>query len=176
VTRRTRQRQAGGQEGRGGRNSLPCPSRIEWRIQPTVMLAVLLLLTGCQYDPYAHTYTTEKPEASDLAGTYNLTEQTVTPGGLAALKGEPCRIELQKDGTFAAVNVPLNAEGTWRIDRIGSIGDGSGQTKTHWGVLLESDAARIEPVGLTGEGSPHGLIITIGGPDSGRVMIFKKAG
>ena len=69
VSRRTHQRQAGGQEGRGGyTNPFPYPSRIEWRIQPTVMLAVLLLLTGCQYDPYAHTYTTRKAQSIGRGG------------------------------------------------------------------------------------------------------------
>jgi hypothetical protein len=29
-----------------------------------------LVLAGCQYDPFAHLYTTQEPEASDLVGTY----------------------------------------------------------------------------------------------------------
>jgi hypothetical protein len=160
-------------------------------MRPALILAVLFGVTGCQYDPYAHTYTTEEPKASHLVGSYNLTEQTVTPGGLAALKGRPCRIELHEDGTFAATGLPRStftvatphffnrlsdAEGTWRIDRIGAVDDRIGPLKDYWGVRLDTDPARILTIGLMGDGPPYGLIITIGDPDGGDVLIFQKAG
>ncbi len=153
-------------------------------------LTILLLAQGCQYDPYAHLYTTEKPQTADVAGLYMLASQTVTQGGLAAFQGKPCLIYLQADGTFTATNVPpwelgstgtnffsslLTASGTWRIDSVGSIDNGNGSLKTHWGVYLDSPSAKIKPVGLTGQKPPYGLIFTLGDPDGGEAMILERA-
>jgi hypothetical protein len=154
---------------------------------------VLLVLTaaGCQFDPYAHRYTTVKPTPRDVAGTYRLTEQTITPDGPAALGGKPCVVELHEDGTFLARNVPpppvdetsrnffsrlVSTEGRWHIDRVGSIDDGNRPLKTHWGLRLDAGPAAtpVRPVGLIGNRSPYGLIFTIGDPDGGHVLILEK--
>lgn len=109
-----------------------------------------------------------------------LTSQTVSPGGLAAFRGKTCSLELRRDGTFVATNVPpaqtglpphnfmdalVSGSGTWRIDRMGSVDD-----KTRWGVCLDTPTARFEAVGLSGAKPPYGLIYTMGDPDSDDVL------
>jgi hypothetical protein len=153
------------------------------------VLAILLVSSGCQFDPHAHLYTTARPRPSDVKGTYTLTEQTVTPDGLSALGNKPCFIELREDGTFLARNVPptttdgetpdffsrlVSAEGRWHIDSVGSISMGSGPSKTRWGIRLDSQSSDIRPVGLTGDKPPYGLIFTIGDPDSGDAFLLLK--
>ncbi len=150
---------------------------------------IFLLLAGCQYDPHAHLYTTQKPQAADVAGRYALVSQTVTSDGLAAFQSKPCIIDLRPDGSFTATNVPpselespgknffntlLSGSGKWRIDRVGSVDDGSRPLKTHWGIYLNSRTAKIMPVGLSNQKPPYGLIFTLGDPDSGYALILTK--
>ncbi len=157
------------------------------RIPP--LLALLLLTASCQYDPHAHLYTTKKPQPADVVGRYVLTDQTVVAGGVSALQGKPCVIDLRADGTFTATNVPpwetdspgtdffntlLSGSGTWRIDSVGSVDDGGRPLKTHWGVYLDSQTVKMEPVGLTGQKPQYGLIFTLGDPDSGDAMILER--
>ncbi|NJK28722.1 MAG: hypothetical protein HC851_09760 [Acaryochloris sp. RU_4_1] len=152
-------------------------------------LMLILLVQGCQYDPYTQLYTTEKPPAKSVVGSYTLTSQTLTPDGLAALRGKVCKIELRADGTFVATNVPpwqsgfpatnffdtlISGSGRWRIDGVGSIGDGQGPSKTHWGIYLNSPTAKFEPLGLSGQKPPYGLIYTLGDPDSGEALILER--
>jgi hypothetical protein len=151
-------------------------------------LALMLLIQGCQYDPHAQLYTTDKPQESDVVGRYTLTSQSVTRDGLAVMHGRPCVIELRVDGTFSATNVPplllnspdtnffstlISGSGTWRLASVGSVGDGSGSVKTHWGVNLDS-VANFQPVGLSGAKPPYGLIYTLGDPDEGLALILEK--
>jgi hypothetical protein len=119
-----------------------------------------------------------------------LKEQTVVSGGLSAMQGQPCIVELAADGTFSATNVPpfvfgappitllsslVSGKGTWRLDSVGGVGNGTGKTKTHWGVHLDSQSPQIDSPGFTGDKPPYGLIFTIGDPDSGTVMILEQA-
>jgi hypothetical protein len=154
-----------------------------------LFLSLLASLPGCQYDPYAHLFTTDKPKASDVVGRYTLTEQTVTADGLDALQGKPCFVKLRADGTFTAANIPpfevdwadktlfgklVSGSGTWTIDGAGSVDNGWGTLKTHWGVRLFSKDAEMHTAGLIGGTPPYGLIFTLGDPDTGTVMILKK--
>lgn len=153
------------------------------------LILTLLLVLGCQYDPHAHLYTTDKPETMDVVGSYVLASQSLAPGGLTALRGKTCSIELRSDGTFVATNVPpwqdgfphanffdtlISGSGTWRIGSVGSVDDGRKPLKTHWGVYLDSPAARFAAVGLTSPKPPYGLIYTLGDPDSGEALILKR--
>src|SRR5215212_3209614 len=76
------------------------------RMMRSTIMILGLAAAGCQYDPYAHEFTTAKPEPAALAGTYRLKEQTVAPGGVSALGGKECTIDLREDGTFVATHVP----------------------------------------------------------------------
>lgn len=156
-----------------------------------IPISVLFLsIAGCQGDPNVDFYTTKKPATADVAGRYTLTSQTIEPGGLAVLKDKECRVELLDDGTFTATNVPssgderqeeefldrlVSSSGKWKIDSVGSIANSGRKPKTHWGVILETEKPEIMAMGLTGKTPPYGLLITVGDPDSGRVMFFEKA-
>jgi hypothetical protein len=149
---------------------------------------VLLSLAGCQGDPYIETYTVAKPERTDLIGRYQLTNQTVQPGGLAALHGKKSLIDLREDSTFTATLVPtghsdpteqgffetlITCSGRWDVDGIGSIANGGRPPKTLWGVVLESEEITIQ-LSVTGRGAPYELLMTIGDPDAGRVLMFER--
>jgi hypothetical protein len=153
-------------------------------------VATMLLLQGCQYDPYAHTFTTDKPQTNAVVGRYVLKDQTLVSGGLAAMHGRPCVVELAADGTFVATNVPpgvfgappisslnslVSGKGTWQLASVGGVDNGTGKIKTHWGVHLESQAPQIDSPGFTGDRPPYGLIFTVGDPDSGTVMLLERA-
>ncbi len=150
----------------------------------------VLLLQGCQYDPYAHTFTTEKPQPSAVVGRYVLKEQTVVSGGLSAMQGRSCVVELAADGTFKATNAPphwhggpavssldllVSGSGTWRLDELGTVAGGFRKPRPCWGIVLESRGAYVlEPAKLTGDKPPYGLLFTIGDGDAGTVMILEK--
>lgn len=152
-------------------------------------LQLLVPLYGCMDDPYAPLCTTEKPQASRVVGRYTLKEQTITSGGVSALQGRLCVVDLAADGTFTATNIPplitegppirslkslVSGSGTWRLDQVGSVDNGSGQFKTHWGVRLDSPTARLQAPGLMGNQPPYGLIFSIGDPDTLTVMVFEQ--
>lgn len=154
------------------------------------LAALLLLISGCQYDPYVEVYTTTKPEKADVAGRYMLTQQTIQPGGLSVFKEDSSVIELRDDGTFTATNLPaqdsepgdekffsklVSGSGTWQIDVVGSIANGGRPPKQQFGVQFESENANFKQVGFSGSAPPFGLIITLGDPDGGHVMIYERA-
>lgn len=158
-------------------------------MRASLLLTLLLSLTGCHYDPHAHLYTTDMPETTNVVGSYVLTSQTLTRDGLAALKGKACLIDLRADGTFVATNVPpwqdgfpptnffdtlITGSGTWRIESVGSVDDGRKPLKTHWGVYLDSPTTKFDSVGLSGAKPPYGLIYTLGDPDSGEALILER--
>jgi hypothetical protein len=135
-------------------------------------------------------FTTEKPQASDVVGRYTLRNQTIMAGGLTALQGRSCVVNLAADGTFTATNVPeytfgtpptnflnslVSGSGTWQFDDVGSVDNGTGKLKTHWGVRLATEGEKMASPGFTGKKPPYGLIFTIGDPDSGTVMILERA-
>jgi hypothetical protein len=149
-----------------------------------LLLLPMILLQGCQYDPHAHLYTTNKPSKADVVGCYSLSNQTITDEGLSALKGKSCTIELRNDDTFIVTRVPpdihgppdsnifsnlVSCTGTWRIDFTGI-----GKNVSYWGVYFDSSSDSIHSAHLTGEQSPYGLIFTLGDPDSGQSMIFER--
>ncbi|MDA0657688.1 MAG: hypothetical protein O2931_03500 [Planctomycetota bacterium] len=154
------------------------------------LLAILVVtfVVGCQYDPYAHLFTTAEPNQDDVAGSYLLTQQTIIPGGLGAFSGQQCLLELRADGTFGATNYPtwteefspnevqlvacISAAGRWSCDTVGSVSDGT-TSQSVWGVCFSNASTHLDSLALTGNCLPYGLIMTYGDPDSGSVMIFE---
>lgn len=84
------------------------PRKFRWRGWSKLMALALLgvFLQGCQYDPYADSFTTKKPKFKNISGDYILEEQTLTMAGMDFLKGKTCRISLHRNGTFRAINMP----------------------------------------------------------------------
>jgi len=155
------------------------------------LLAMLLLLHGCwcQYNPYAHTFTTDKPRTEDVVGRYVLEWQTVVTGKTSTMQGKACEVVLAADGTYSATNVPpfrfegpgatlpnalVSGSGTWRIETVGTVDTGFGEPKEYWGVRLGSLDNPLTFAAFTGRKPPYGMIFTIGDPDTGTVMRLRK--
>ncbi len=151
-------------------------------------LALLVLIVGCHYDPHAHFYTTHKPVKQDVVGLYELKSETLLKSDLTDLHGRRCALELRADGTFSATNVPpwdmelpdahffdmlLSGSGSWRIETVGTV-DNGWQSKTVWGVYLDSPTVKLAAANLTGRKPPYGLIFTLGDPDSGEALILER--
>lgn len=153
-----------------------------------LLIGTTVCVAACQYDPHAHLYTRSRPPASDVAGVYRLTSETLLKSDLAGFDKRACLVSLNADGTFEAVNVPpwdldfpgsdfverlLSGAGTWRIDAIGAVDNG--WTSQHvWGVYLDSPTVKLAPAHLTGQKSPYGLIFSLGDPDGGEALILTR--
>ena len=151
-----------------------------------ILLAVAVLLTGCEYDPFAHEYTTVKPAENRLVGRYLPDDET--RGRLRStlqLQVDPrCELVLNADHTFSAKNIPrcwfppvgndclpgvTDVSGDWSLGRRGS----------WWSVNLN---AHLQPGGVMktwnvpasvrGDHPPYVLHLTIGDPDSGDALAF----
>jgi len=154
------------------------------------LLPVLALISSacfCQYDPYAHLFTTQQPPSENVVGVYILKEQTLSTEGLSFLQGQPATIELNSNGTYTATNFLLWKEtgaaeykfdsllsmtGNWKIKAVGTVSGGDEHTAS-WGIVFDP-VLDDSVVNLTNNEPPHGLIFTYGDPDSGDVMIFEK--
>jgi hypothetical protein len=154
-----------------------------------------VVLCGCQHDPHAGNYTTHEPKLEEIVGEYELDQiymESYSPGiGVKVSKLAPSpSIRLLADGSFIAERFPyfsetrtgfeykfedfrsLNAK--WSQTTVGSIGDGSGTTKTHYGITVDGLPSHLGSLGFTGVKKVEGLIIGFGDPDSGDVITFKK--
>jgi len=154
-------------------------------------ILILTILISCQYDPYAHKYTTSKPKESELIGSYIFEKQTVEyeiTEFKDSLNNQTVipKIEINSNGTYKVVNFPvfetfnptfiglITQTGEWKISTVGSIGDGSGNLKKHWGIYLLGLPNDVQSAGLMNNKSPYGIIFGFGDPDAGQAMIFKK--
>ena len=157
----------------------------------SILVFALLILTSCQYSPYADEYTIEEPAASAVTGSYVLDKQTVSYD-LKIIKDSLTgkvlvpKIEFSEDGTYRVEHLPLikgmntihkgfiTKKGKWVLDTGGAIDDGTGKIKHHWGMRLEDMPMDMEFAGLMDAQPPHRIIFKFGDPDAGQVMIFKK--
>jgi hypothetical protein len=153
------------------------------------------VLCGCQYDPHSGHYTTYEPTTEEIVGDYELDQtfmESHSPGiGAKVSKlSAPPLIRLLPDGTFIAERFPYFSEtrtgieykfedfrsinAKWSQTPVGSIGDGSGTTKTHYGITVDTLPSHLSSFGFTGSNKVDGLIIGFGDPDSGDAITFKK--
>lgn len=154
------------------------------------ILIIGILLTSCQYDPYAHNYTTVEPTAKDVIGTYEFHMQTVDRRvDNNKFKNDRPLMVIKADKTYKIVGLPTFKEigpldyklsgrvfvtGKWTIGTVGSISSGNGDYSKHWGLYLESAPAELHNAGLLGREKPNGMIFGFGDPDSGDVMVLNK--
>ena len=93
---------------------------------------------------------------------------------------------INQDGTYEFKNIPdfkgifdhefkglVNASGEWSIETIGTVGDGQGNMKKHWGLVLTGATEELSRIGFM-DNAPYKLIIGFGDPDEGKAMIFKR--
>jgi hypothetical protein len=154
------------------------------RIITIVTAMFLLVIAGCQYDPYAGDYTTERPKLSDIKGIYKFEQQTIIDS-LDTKRTRNTIIFLKADGTFIANNIPdvinavedkesISANGKWDLEEIGGVDNGLGHEKKCWGVKLSNMPDGFTYWGLMNNSPPYKLMVNFDDPDLGEVMIFVK--
>lgn len=149
------------------------------------------VLISCQYDPYAHKYTTIQPKEFDIVGTYTFDKQTVDYDITAFTDSVTNqvvipKIEIHSNGTYTVTNLPvfetfdptyiglISTSGNWEILTVGSIGDGNGNSTRRWGIYLRDLPNDMQNAGLLNNESPYGIIFGFGDPDAGQAVLFKK--
>ena len=130
--------------------------------------AVVHLPWGAGSSHWSHvrrpqSFVTMQPKHEDVAGVYQLTEQTISTNGLAILDGRLCQLELRSDGSFTATNYPrwasassatlriaefISTSGRWRCDTVGMIYDG----QQCWGVVFSDTDIDIDSLALRRKG------------------------
>ncbi len=164
-------------------------------VKPFICLVALLAFTGCQYDPHAHTYTTEKPSVDEIEGEYELETifmESYAPGIREQIQELPVppSLRIYRDGRFTASNFPYFSEtrqgfdyrfedfrvleGVWEQAVVGSIDNGTGSLKDREGLWIDGLPDHLSSPGFTGRKKVDGLIFGFGDPDSGDAVIFRK--
>ena len=148
------------------------------------VLALVLTLHACQYDPDSYLYVTTEPSDADVVGTYVLESQRVDLK--AGVTGHPV-IVLHPDHRYEATDFPewresgigeyalagtYSTAGTWRIGSLGGLDDGSGKTKTIYGVIFEGSSPEMPGGKCTRAATQKGLIFGYGDPDGGKSMSY----
>jgi len=148
-------------------------------------IAVLLLAVSiaCQYDPFAHEFTSVKPTDDELIGQYELDDESIEMLRHHDVPRPSSRVVLQRDGQFAINDVPTcwreafecsldleSASGTWQV----------GKENEWWVVRLRltnirrkaSDYGMVAYV--RGDRPPRLLHFTVGDPDAGQALAFRR--
>ena len=150
----------------------------------TIVFLMVMSGAACQYDPFAHEFTEVKPSASDLVGTYVLDSESIDRlGRVHQVPSPESRFILRGDGTFTLQNVPS----CWR-----SVAECTGQTETaagRWEIGREREwwAVQLTCTNISGRATEYGvpamirgdrppllLHFTVGDPDSGEALAFRK--
>jgi len=166
-------------------------ARMEVKQHACILILAAALASGCGQDPVVtaarkrhRDYVGTEPKAADVVGTYVLSDQTVVPGGVSAVGGRHCRLDVFADGTFSIKNYPRSSggrfssfqstTGTWRLATIGTSYGYGPNPKECWGFQFYGAGERIDPTAFTGPEQPYGLLTILGDPDSNRTIRFKR--
>ena len=148
-----------------------------------ITIALVLATTACQYDPFAHEFTTKRPSEEQLIGRCAPDLQAGAIGSnLNVMVSPTCELTLRPDHTFMAKALPRcwfpptntdclpgtsDVEGHWTLREDGK----------WWAVNLNAD---LPPGGVSktwnvpaivrGAKPPYILHLTIGDPDSGNAL------
>lgn len=154
------------------------------RSRLTIVFLMVLPGVACQYDPFVHEFTEVKPSASELVGTYVLDQRSIDMLDSAHRLPPPAsRFILRGDGTFTIQNVPScwrtleectrqteTAAGRWEV----------GRDQEWWTVQLTCTDISGRKTGyglhsmIRGDQPPRLLHFTVGDPDAGEALAFRK--
>ena len=145
-----------------------------------------LLLAGCQYNPFAHEFTTRRPLDESVVGVYRPDHESNERlrSALDVELDPDCKLILNSDKTFVARELPrfwiLRStgrpsdtdvwKGTWTL----------AQVQNWWAVRLHIESLNGEPMSfvvpamLRGDAPPYLVHLTIGDPDSGDALAFQR--
>ena len=156
-------------------------------------LLFIVLDEGCGLNErfkYGKNRTEEKPQISDLYGKYEFEMQTIINTDL--MHGRKSYIQLNSNGTFRAVNFPLEPDvllretpeknlekvdreiktddGSWKLESIGTKSNG----KPMWGIVTSRCDKNLGGYFLINQKPPYKLLIVLDDPDINLVMTYKK--
>jgi hypothetical protein len=153
-------------------------------LRKPLLIALAAMLFACQYDPFAHEYTSVRPDESSLIGEYALDSRSREMlQDVYKVAPPPAAFVLRPDHSFTIVNVPS----CWRIDDtcIGRTETASGRWEIGkhqewWAVQLTCERIDGEATSfglsamLRGEDPPYLLHFTVGDPDAGNGLAFER--
>lgn len=154
------------------------------------LIIILTVFTNCQYDPYAHKYTTSEPKNEKLIGIYYLEKKSSIyniPEFKNSLKSNfnVPQIEIKNNGTYSAKNFPvfknwnpvftklITISGKWNKSIVGTVNLGN-EDKRCWGINLKGLEQEFQRISLMNNKSPYEIIFGYGDPDEGNAIIFRK--
>ena len=150
----------------------------------TIALLLALGALACQYNPFAHEFTHDKPSANEIVGVYRLDQESRNMlRGRFKIEPPQATFTLNADGTFEIRDIPScwridntcttkteDASGTWQI----------GEDQEWWSVRLRctklsgrGDDYGI-PAKIRGDKAPRLLHFTVGDPDAGEALAFQR--
>lgn len=158
----------------------------------TLIASLALCLAGCGHDGNWWAYTKSRPNPADLVGVYVPDQATLD---LIAREGRyaqrPASITLGADGSLEITNIP-----DWWLTDFGhpmggfDTGHGKWELYVHqrwWALDLDFPSTEqfeslhhrptrfVTSFMLVGQRPPYKILIHVGDPDGGRVMLFEKA-
>jgi hypothetical protein len=175
---------------------------VEEVVSRFAVICIVLLTTGCQYDPYASEFTRARPAAESIPGQYVLTaESREFIRSRGKYSNASATISLNADGTFSMASVPdlwmcsgvdsprgfadecpdvgstsMNGEGRWEITkRQDWYSLRVVFSRMSWSNGKRFDREFGTEVNLIGEKAPYTLFLTIGDPDAGDALQFAQA-
>jgi hypothetical protein len=156
------------------------------RVLAIPIFVVALASVACQYDPFAHEFTTVEPTREELVGDYELNDETLNMLRRLGVQPPPqSHLMLQDDGRFSMSDLPTcwrlfeecssateSVSGTWRIEQ----DDENGWWTIRFHLLeIEGQPGDFgTPAHLRGDRSPRLVHFTIGDPDMGQALAFQK--
>lgn len=169
---------------------------METRRCVSILLIAAAVAGGCGQDVVSQArkqhrdFVGAEPTRADVVGTYVLSDQTVIPGGVSALGGRLCQLEVVADGTFIITNYPdytgarpsslkqygtlYSTTGTWTLGTVGTSYGYGPDPKDCWGLRFSGSDKKVDPMAFTGSRAPYGLLMILGDPDSHNTIRFTK--
>jgi hypothetical protein len=154
------------------------------------LILAVVILAGCQYDPYTSVYTTTQPKTNDVVGVYVPDTNTVALISKEGHYGSALpSITLLDDGTIIITNIPDwwrnfgerhggfdSGRGTWSIQKHQdwwALSVGFRDT-TQFASLANQPGGLGTEMMLVGEKPPYKIHLTVGDPDAGKGMEFER--
>ena len=146
----------------------------------------MLATAACQYDPFAHEFTKVRPEKGTLVGVYELDAESAEMLRRKYKVIPPSsRFVLRGDGTFSITDVPTcwrelkacssateTADGTWQVAKI----DEWWEVRLHCTKIEGAASDYTHGANVRGNHPPQLLHFTVGDPDLGDALAFRKIG
>jgi hypothetical protein len=129
-------------------------------------------MAGCPHDPFAHTYSSRKPKASDLTGTWVIDHRLTTYTPVAANAAQSS-LNLSESGVFTWTGCP--AMDGFDSMRVGS-GEWAIEPHQEWWTLHLSwtESSFSEELMIRGDGPPYLLHRSVGDADEGQAVVLSK--